>query len=95
MFDDDSQHVLPDGLSVRRRRHDQGWSPRDLVQAIGEASFAATGVRESITPNVLTGIEEREERISYSVLCLVAGGLDCDPVDILAPDQEKSPDDAS
>ena len=93
MYDDDSQLVLADGLSVRRRRHDQGWSPRDLVRAIGDASFAATGVRESITPNILCGIEERGERITYSVLCLVAGGLDCDPVDILAPDRDE--DDAS
>jgi hypothetical protein len=90
MYDEDSQLVLADGLSVRRRRHDQGWSPRDLVRAIGEASFSATGVRESITPNILCGIEERRERIAYSILCLVAGGLDCDPVDILAPDQEAS-----
>jgi len=94
MFDDDSEMVRPDGLSVRRRRHDHGWSPRELVHAIAEASFVATGVRESITPNLLTGIEEREERISYSILCIVAGGLDCDPVDILAPEQQEPEDHA-
>ncbi len=95
MFDDDGQLVRPDGLSVRRRRHDRGWSHRDLVTAIGYASFAATGVRESLTPNLLTGIEERGERIAYSVLCLVAGGLDCDPVDILASEQAAPTDDAN
>jgi len=94
MIEDESQLVRADGLSVRRRRHDQGWSPRDLVTAIGDASCAATGVRESITPNLLSGIEERRERISYSILCLVAGGLDCDPIDILAPEQETPESDA-
>jgi hypothetical protein len=88
MLDDDSQLVRPDGLSVRRRRHDHDWSLRDLVVAIEEASIAATGVRDTLTPNQLTGIEERGERVAYSVLSLVAAGLDCDPVDILASDQQ-------
>jgi transcriptional regulator with XRE-family HTH domain len=82
-LDDEATLVMPDGLSVRRRRHDQSWSPRDLVTAIGDACERATGLRESISPQLLSGIEERNERISYSTLRLLAGGLDCDPVDIL------------
>lgn len=82
-MDDANGLVEPDGLSIRRRRHDLSWSPRDLVAAIREASFVATGRRETITPDLLKGIEERNEAIPYATLCLVARGLDCDPVDIL------------
>jgi len=82
-MDDDQRLVRPDGLSVRRRRHDLSLSPRELVHEIGEANYRATGLRDSITPHQLQGIEEREERIPYATLRLVAGGLDCDPVDIL------------
>ncbi len=76
--------VHPDGLSIRRRRHDQRWSKRELVFAISEANFKATGLRDTITPNQLQGMEEQSERVPYRVLQLVARGLDCDPVDILA-----------
>jgi hypothetical protein len=76
--------IRPDGLSIRRRRHERSWAPRDLVTAIAQASTVATGLPETITPNLLMGIEEQNERISYETLRLVAGGLDCDPVDILA-----------
>lgn len=82
-MDDDRRLVEPDGLSVRRRRHDLGLSQRELVVAIGRASQVATGRRETITPDVLKGMEERNERIPYATLRLVARGLDCDPVDIL------------
>lgn len=82
-MEDDQRLVEPDGLSVRRRRHDRSWSPRDLVTAIRDASWIANGRRETITPDVLKGIEERNERIPYATLCLLARGLDCDPVDIL------------
>lgn len=83
MLDDPQRRVRPDGLSVRRLRHERGWSPRDLVDAIGCASERATGIRETITPNELSWIEEHCEMIPYATLCLVADGLDCDPVDIL------------
>ncbi|MBW2231582.1 MAG: hypothetical protein JRG92_05210 [Deltaproteobacteria bacterium] len=83
-MDDDQRLVRPDGLSVRRRRHDFSYSPRDLVEAIGRASLLATGLPDTITPNLLQGVEERYERIPYATLRLIAGGLDCDPVDILA-----------
>jgi transcriptional regulator with XRE-family HTH domain len=73
---------------VRRLRHEHGWSPRDLVDAIGCASERATGVRETITPNLLRGIEEKSEKIPYATLCLVADGLDCDPSDISSSEPE-------
>jgi DNA-binding Xre family transcriptional regulator len=84
LMDEDERLVRPDGLSVRRRRHDLSFSPRELLDAIGRASVIATGMRETLTPSQLQGIEERAERIPYSMLRLIAGGLDCDPADILA-----------
>ena len=85
MSDDDRiRPVTPAGLVVRRLRHERGWPARALIFAIGEASYRASGQRETITPNVLTGIEERNEPIPYDTLCLVAAGLGCDPIDILA-----------
>ena len=75
--------VTPAGLVVRRLRHERGWPPRELILAIGEASYRSSGLRETITPNLLAGIEERNEPIPYETLCLVAAGLGCDPVDIL------------
>lgn len=84
-MEDEQRLVVPDGLSIRRRRHDIGWSPRQLVAAIRDASWVASGRRETITPDLLKGIEERNERIPYATLCLVARGLDCDPADIVRP----------
>lgn len=83
--------VRPDGLAVRRRRHEQGWSLRDLVSAIEAACLRASGLRRSLTPNQLEAIEERAERISYDALLLLADGLDCDPSDLLAPDDASLP----
>jgi hypothetical protein len=82
-MNDDEALVKPDGLSVRRRRHEHQWSPREFVVAIGRASEVATGLSETITPNLLQGIEEQSERVSYATLRMLARGLDCDPVDIL------------
>ncbi len=84
--EDDERHVRPNGLSVRRLRHEKGWSPRDLVEAIGDACERATGIRETITPNLLKGIEEHWENIPRTTLRLIADGLDCDPADILDSD---------
>lgn len=81
-MDDDERMARPDGLSIRRRRHDLRLSPRGLVSAIGEANLVATGLRETITPNLLTGIEEKNEPIPYATLRMIARGLDCDPIDI-------------
>ena len=76
--------VRPDGLAVRRRRHDHGWSPRELVSAIEKACFGASGLRRTLTPNQIEAIEERAEQISYDELLLLADGLDCDPIDLIA-----------
>jgi len=81
---EDSTLVRPDGLSVRRRRHDHGWSPRELVLAIERACFDASGLRRTLTPNLIQAIEERHERIPYDQLLLLADGLACDPVDLIA-----------
>ncbi|MDP6978787.1 MAG: helix-turn-helix transcriptional regulator [Myxococcota bacterium] len=83
MIYDDDQPIHPDGLAVRRRRHEHGWSSRDLVEAIASACERATGNRKTITPNLLKAIEEQGESIPYGTLCLIADGLGCDPVDIL------------
>lgn len=83
-LDDDRRLVVPDGLSIRRRRHAQSWSTRDLVMALAEASFIATGLRETISPEQVRGIEEHNEPIPYATLRLLARGLDCDPVDLLS-----------
>jgi ribosome-binding protein aMBF1 (putative translation factor) len=82
--DDNLRLVRPDGLSVRRRRHDHGWSPRALVAAIELASIHASGLRRTLTPNLLKAIEEQQEPIRYEQLLLLADGLGCDPVDLLA-----------
>jgi hypothetical protein len=81
--DDDARLVRPDGLAIRGRRHARGWSPRELVDAIGEARRAATGLRETVTPALLRSVEERNARVPYSILCLIAAGLDCNPVELL------------
>ncbi len=75
--------MTPAGLVVRRLRHERGWPPRELISRIGEANFRATGLRDTITPNLLASIEERNERIPYETLCLVASGLGCDPIDLV------------
>ncbi len=76
--------VLADGLAVRRRRHDRGWSLRKLVAEIERASFDSSGLRRTLTPNQIEAIEERAERITYDDLLLLADGLDCDPADLIA-----------
>lgn len=83
-IDEEKRLVRPDGLSVRRMRHDHSWSPRDLVKAIQRAHYIATGLNETITPNLLQSIEEKNDRIPYATLRLIADGLECDPVDILS-----------
>ena len=91
MYDDDT-HVRPDGLTVRRLRHERGWSPRELSDAIGRRRFEATGLRATVTPNQLAGIEERDERVPYSLLCLVSDAFECDPIDLVR--EESDTDDA-
>ena len=85
-FEDD-QPVIPDGTAIRRRRRDRGWSRRALVGEIAEASVRESGLRQTITINELEGIEEANEVIAYAILCRVASGLDCNPVELLLPDE--------
>jgi hypothetical protein len=93
MAEEENEIVRPDGQSIRRRRHEQGWPPRLLIDAIGDASITATGIRKTITPNLLLGIEDHNEPIPYETLCLVADGLRCDPVDILRiADEDEDPE---
>ena len=87
---DNERLVRLDGLAVRRRRHDHGWSPRDLVGPLADACFTASGLRRTLTPNQIQAIEEREERISYSELLLLADGLECDPSDLIAEGEQSS-----
>jgi transcriptional regulator with XRE-family HTH domain len=88
-FDDDAK-VRPDGLGIRRRRRRLGWSRAELVAAIGSRSREATGVPETLTRNLLQGIEESNERVAYRTLCLIALGLDCNPVELVvaAPEDD-------
>jgi transcriptional regulator with XRE-family HTH domain len=81
---DDGGPIRPDGLAIRRLRHDRGWSRRDLLEAIAEAALRETGIRETISPNLLEGIEEGDEPIPYSTLCRIASGLECEPVELVA-----------
>jgi transcriptional regulator with XRE-family HTH domain len=80
---DDGRPIRPDGLAIRRLRRDRGWSRRDLLEAIAEAALRETGVPETISPNLLEGIEEGNEAIPYSTLCRIASGLECEPVELL------------
>lgn len=83
-FDDPEQPVEPDGTSIRRRRRGRSWSRRELVAAIERYSIAASGRPDTITRNLLQHIEEANEAVPYRVVVLIAGGLNCDPVDLLA-----------
>ena len=93
MSQEEVEIVRPNGQAVRRRRHERGWPPRELLDAIGRASFDSTGIKQTITPNLLLSIEDHSEAIPYETLCLVADGLHCDPVDILAFEDEEEEDD--
>ena len=64
-----------------------GWSPRQLIDAVARSSLASTGISSTLSPNALTAIEEQCERVSYSTLCLLSGGLGCDPVDLWGEEQ--------
>lgn len=88
---DDERLVRPDGLAIRGLRHERGWSPRELSQRIAEANEVATGLPAQIAPRVLTAVEERNAPVSYSTLCCIAAGLDCNPVEILLEDPARIP----
>lgn len=90
--DDDARPVRPDGLSIRGRRHARGWSARDLIDAIGEAQRTATGLAETIAPAVLASVEERNARVPYATVRLIAAGLDCNPVELVLDEPEGAPE---
>ena len=92
MRDEEAEIVRPDGRAVRRRRHERAWPPRELIEAIGHAHEVATGIRKTISPNLLLGIEDHNEAIPYETLCMVADGLHCDPIDILMIENEEEDD---
>jgi transcriptional regulator with XRE-family HTH domain len=92
MQDDDSA-VTPDGLAIRRRRHERGWSPRRLIEEVQERHFASTGLRAKLSPNILSGIEERGEVVPYEMICMLSDAFDCDPIDLVKPPSEDEEDD--
>jgi transcriptional regulator with XRE-family HTH domain len=79
----DGARVVPDGSGIRRRRRERGWSQRELVRAICDAHERATGRRVGFNLNLLHHVEEENEPVDYATLVLVAGGLDCDPVELV------------
>jgi DNA-binding Xre family transcriptional regulator len=83
-FDDDAI-VVPDGGRVRLLRHRRGWSRRELVEAIARASQRATGLRDTISLNLLGSIEETDEPVPFATVQRIAAGLDCEPVELVRP----------
>jgi hypothetical protein len=84
-FEDDAL-VRPDGLGIRRRRRALGLSRADLVALIERRSREATGRAESVSRNLLRGIEEENERVPYRALVLISLALGCNPVELLQDD---------
>jgi transcriptional regulator with XRE-family HTH domain len=82
VYDDDSV-VVPDGGRVRLLRHRRGWSRRELVEAIARAREREAGLRETLSLNLLEGIEENDEPVPFATLRLLASGLDCQPVELV------------
>lgn len=89
----DESRVTPRGGVVRRLRHQRGWSARQLLEAVAAAQERATGLTRTLTPEQLAKIEDRDEPVPYETLCLLADGLDCDPIDLLGeePPQGEEP----
>ena len=56
---------------------------RDFVRMLAARSRERTGLRGALSRNLLQGIEETNERVPYGTLCLIALGLDCNPVELL------------
>lgn len=66
-----------------------GVSRRDFVSLVEARAAEATGVPAGLSRSLLQGVEERCERVPYGTLCLIALGLDCNPVELLAPDRPR------
>lgn len=92
MLFDDKSPVRPDGNGIRRRRHDRGWAPRRLIDAIETARMNQAGLTGTITPNLLGSIEDHNERIPYETLCWIASGLDCDPIELVLEEEAGNED---
>ena len=93
-FDDDSP-VLPDGNAIRRLRHERGWPPQRLIDAVTAAQATSTGrLEKKIVPALLAGIEERNERVPYDTVCLIASAFDCEPVELVLDEPEEEDEDA-
>lgn len=88
-MEDAFESVRPDGGEVRRRRVENGWGPSKLISEIARAHRIATGLVETISPVLLRNIEDANEIVPYETLCLIADGLDCDPIDILLPEEDE------
>jgi transcriptional regulator with XRE-family HTH domain len=84
MVFDDQGEVTPDGLVIRRMRRGRGWSRRAFIEAIADACVRETGLRETISPQLLEHIEETSEPVPYETLCRIAAGLDCNPVELVS-----------
>ena len=79
----DEAPITPDGRRIQRMRRARGWSRRALLDAIAEASVRESGLRQTVSPDLLEGIEEANERVPYPTLCRIAAGLDCNPVELV------------
>jgi transcriptional regulator with XRE-family HTH domain len=82
--------VVPDGGRVRGLRRERGWSRRALVAAVARASERASGVPTTLSLNQLAWIEEADEPVPYALVCLLAGGLECEPVELIGPPERSS-----
>ncbi|MGH0035871.1 MAG: hypothetical protein ACQGVK_12665 [Myxococcota bacterium] len=91
-FGDDGSPVTPRGGVIRKLRHERGWSPRALIDAVAQASRTASGIARTLTPNELAAIEDHDEPVPYEVLCLLADGFDCDPIDLLGEERSDEED---
>ena len=80
---DDEAVVVPDGGRVRLLRHRRGWSRRALVNAVARASERESGLPTTVTLNQLDRIEETNEPVPFATVRLLAGGLDCEPVELV------------
>lgn len=56
-FDDD-QTVTPDGTAIRGMRRKLGLSRRAFVRIVADACFRESGLRETVSINLLEGMEE-------------------------------------
>ena len=56
-------------------------SLRHVGQPVGRFE---SGLRKTISVNLLEGIEDTNEPVPYATVCRVASGLDCNPMELVA-----------